>query len=83
MTGASGNSVATSDSGDDPGHYELRDERGLVGVYWCAPGQPPSCMVRLGAGRVPLLGQAIAAYLGGEDQVGSDQVRTNLDEDSE
>ena len=57
------------DSRNDLGHYELRDERpaGLVGVYWCAPGKPPSCMVRLGAERVALLGRAIAEYLGDGD----------------
>jgi hypothetical protein len=48
------------------GHYEVRDHpsiAGLLTICWCPDGRPRTVMVTIGADRLPLLGQAISAYL--------------------
>lgn len=51
------------------GRYEVRDTTRLgvpvVEVRWAVPGQPPSLVLVLDASRVPLLCQALRAYLDG------------------
>lgn len=57
------------DHRDRPGHYEIRDHpslAGLVVIWWCpAAGVPGPTNMTLGAERVPLLAEALNAYLAG------------------
>jgi hypothetical protein len=49
------------------GHYELRPVTrmgvGLVGIWWCPPGEPPIPVTELVPERLPLLAEALAGYL--------------------
>jgi len=57
-----------------PGRYEVRVETRVgvqvTAVYWLAPGEPPSLIFVLAHDRVPLLAEALAAYLGGSTPPG-------------
>ena len=52
-----------------PGRYAVRSTTRLgvpvVEVRWVVPGQPPSLVLVLAPDRVPLLAEALDAYLGG------------------
>jgi hypothetical protein len=57
------------DHRDRPGHYEVRSET-RVGVrlcvlYWCEPGQPAMLFTTISPDRLPLLAEALNAYLAG------------------
>jgi hypothetical protein len=52
------------DLGHRPGHYEVRPgPAGLKAIVWVEPGQPPLVMTTIAAERLPLLAEALAAYL--------------------
>jgi hypothetical protein len=49
------------------GRYELREltRMGveLVGIWWCPPGEPPIKVAEMVPERLPLLAEALNAYL--------------------
>ena len=49
------------------GHYEVRELTrmgvGLVGIWWCPPGEPPIKVAEMVPERLPLLAEALNRYV--------------------
>ena len=56
------------DQGHRPGRYEVRPgPAGLKAIVWIEAGQPPLLMTTIAAERLPLLAEALTAYLHGAE----------------